>query len=157
MNDPPLFVYLLTGAFMLVGLLLLGFYWYERRKALASRSWPTATAEITSSQIIGTRRRKGGAMYRPSISYRYDVGGRTLTGTRIQWGGQVSSSSESWARGIVERFPQGALVQVHYDPANPDNAVLDPDGRAGLWIIAAAGLAFAAFSTVFMLIARSGD
>jgi hypothetical protein len=147
---------ILPAILFLVGLGLVALYLAERRNALRSERWPTATATIVSSVIIGRRSNKGGAMFEPSVTYRYEVGGKTYSGSRISWGGAVSSSSQSWADKVVSQFPEGARVPVHYDPADPAQSVLDPGARAGLLIVGIAGLAFTGFSALIWWLARHG-
>jgi hypothetical protein len=56
------------------------------------------------------------------------------------------SASESYAAGVAARYPKGAGVDVHYDPANPANAALEnPTGtRWFLLVLAVALFALAA-------------
>ena len=60
--------------------------------------------------------------------------------------GMAMSASQSYAAGVAARYPKGAAVDVHYDPANPANAALEnPTGtRWFLLVIAAALFALAA-------------
>src|SRR3569832_1286814 len=41
----------------------------------------------------------------------------------------------------TEKYPAGAKVQVYYDPANPENATIEPGAVRGDWIVFAIGLA----------------
>jgi hypothetical protein len=59
----------------------------------------------------------------PKVTYEYDVGDRTYTGTKVgmppqrrRWGGHNSSRGIDWNLALYE---QGASIPVHYDPANP--------------------------------------
>jgi Protein of unknown function (DUF3592) len=147
---------ILPAIFIVVGLALVALYFVERRKALRSERWPTASATIVSSVILGRRSNKGSAMYEPSVTYRYEVGGQTFTGTRIGWGGTASSSSQTWADKVVGQFPQGAVLPVRYDPADPAESVLDPGARAGIFMIGLAGLAFTGFAALIWWLTRAG-
>jgi hypothetical protein len=147
---PELGPRLILYAFLAVGLALSGWYMRERRRARKAELWPTASAEILSSDIVGTRNRKGGETFSPRVTYRYDVAGITHESDRVQFGGDVSMSNIGWAQGIVERFPKGARVEAYYDPDNPAFAVLDPQGRAGLLIIGVAGLMFMAIPAIVL-------
>jgi hypothetical protein len=141
---------------VLAGFGLVAVYLVSRRKALASERWPTAQATIVSSVILARRNSKGRVLYEPSVTFRYEVGGKLQTGTRISWGGAVASSSRSFADNVTGRFPQGAVVPVRYDPDNPADSVLDPGGRAGLVLIGLGGLAFAGAGGLILWLSRSG-
>ena len=64
----------------------------------------------------------------PKITYEYDVAGRTYTGTKVgvppqrrRWGGRNRSNRIEWNLALYE---EGASIPVHYDPANPSDAIL---------------------------------
>jgi hypothetical protein len=55
--------------------------------------------------------------------------------------GVALSSSQSYAAGVAARYPQGSVVDVHYDPANPANAALEnPTGMHWLLLVVALAL-----------------
>lgn len=63
----------------------------------------------------------------PKVTYAYDVEGRTYTGTKVglppqrrRWGGHNSSRGIDWNLALYE---EGASIPVHYDPANPSDAI----------------------------------
>ena len=41
----------------------------------------------------------------------------------------MTSSSDSYAKKTVAKFPLGAVVQVHVNPQNPSEALLRPSAR----------------------------
>jgi hypothetical protein len=59
------------------------------------------------------------------LVYRYEVGGQTYDGDRIQAGTFGMASGDS-LRKFGDRFGEGAQVPVFVDPDNPANAVLVP-------------------------------
>jgi hypothetical protein len=96
-----------------------------------SRDWPYTTGEITISHVERRKVvRRGGRhgtqhliRYIPIVKYSYTVNGDTYHGERIGYGINQSpfqSAPKRW----VKRFPEMSTVQVHYDPANPKEAVL---------------------------------
>jgi hypothetical protein len=117
---------ILTG----VGLIIGGFLFL--RDATASRGWPVADGTVTSVRVTwsgGTRSGMAVKKYFYQVRYRYQVEGRTLSGTRYSLGtGPTASrhfSTEEEARAEArERYPIGSRVEVHYDPENPELAVL---------------------------------
>lgn len=109
--------------------------------AKASRDWPTAPGVITRS-AVATKRSDGKTMYSVDVVYRYQVEGREFTCSNVFFGGNASSSNSSAAHKVAGRYPEGAEVDVSYEPDNPANAVLEPGARWQSYIIYAIGLAF---------------
>jgi hypothetical protein len=60
--------------------------------------------------------------YGVDIRYRYHVGGKTLESGRYRFA--AGSSSDNWARTVVNEHPVGSKITVYYDPAQPQEAVL---------------------------------
>jgi hypothetical protein len=81
----------------------------------------------------------------PIIRYRYRTGGQDFEGDRIAVGGQPMMT-RVLAGKLIARYPVGARVDVHVDPNDPKNALLEPAQQGNL----AARLAF---TIVFGLIA----
>ena len=71
----------------------------------------------------GARKEKVGA----EIRYRYAVGGQTYRGDVISYGDMFFASDA----GRLQRYPQGATVQVHYDPKDPGAGRAGGGGGAG--------------------------
>jgi hypothetical protein len=59
------------------------------------------------------------------VRYRYRVGGRQFEGDRTRIDGEPLTTRMLATR-LAARYPVGATVDVHVDPAHPENAVLDP-------------------------------
>jgi hypothetical protein len=81
----------------------------------------------------------------PIIHYRYRVGGQDIEGDQISVGG-TPLTTRVLALRTVARYPVGARVDVHVDPNDPKNALLEPTNQANL-------TALIAFAIVFGLIA----
>ena len=113
--DHPLVV-VAAGVVLIVG----GVYF--RMLSLRSRSWPVVPGVITESHRTysgtGTKRRSSGS----HIAYQYAVNGKFYKGSVVSYAPDLLES----ATGTMNRYPQGAEVQVHYDPKDPATAVLDP-------------------------------
>jgi hypothetical protein len=90
--------------------------------ATSSTGWPTADGTIGASEIETTRARRS-ASYAAHVTYTYSVDGKPLGGSQITFGNE-GLGDRSVAMAIVERFPRGSEVKVHYQPGNPANAVL---------------------------------
>ena len=119
------------GCFLLVfGLfwssLTLGFDWHVAqmiRQRFRAESFATAPGRVTHCELVRTRGRKGGTRYTPKIHFTYTVGGREFTSETYHFGDQASNDATGAER-IVKAYPVGQTVTVHYDAADPAQAVL---------------------------------
>ncbi|MEW6778100.1 MAG: DUF3592 domain-containing protein [Bdellovibrionota bacterium] len=114
--------------FLLIGCGVLAYGLSELRDALATRDWPTVHGTITQSQMGAHHSRDSDSpstTYFADLVYVYDAGGRSYSGKRLCWMEWRSNDYGHWEE-IVNRYPVGRAVNIHYDPANPENAVLEP-------------------------------
>jgi hypothetical protein len=86
-----------------VGIAILAFWIADVRRGLAARSWPSVPGVVEEA---ATRRK-------PPV-YRYEVGGREYQGFRSSYGGRRV------------RRNKGDAVTVHFNPEDPNEAVLHP-------------------------------
>jgi hypothetical protein len=153
-NGVPLFTFALPAIAILVAVLSVVSFARGRRLASASARWPTVSGTITTSSvieeeieddshndksIIRTIRR-----YQVDLRYAYQVGKRDFIGTAGNWGWTGIYGLRELAETAAGRYSQGQPVTVYYDPAQPGNAVLEPDNRQG----SLAPLIFAAIAAV---------
>jgi len=111
--------FILLGAFFLwIGVKIL-------HTANASKSWPTVTGKVVSSSVGTQRGDKGGITYHGEVLYEYVVDGKTLSSHELSFG-DYGSNDPSHAREVVNKYPVGTVVTVHYSPSNPEKAVLEP-------------------------------
>jgi hypothetical protein len=117
-------------------------------EAQQTLQWPTASGRIIRSGVDVSvhrdrsnnrdRRDRETRSYSAEIEYEFEVDGQTVKGSRIavisdQFG------SKSWAETTVKKFPVGTDVKVSYNPARPEQCVLEPGrwGGAGFLLILA--------------------
>jgi len=96
-------------------------------RADASKKWPTAAGTVTASALERSPDNK--RRYRAAVQYSYRVGGKDYRASRVFWGG--NEGREKHMASVVETYPAGAKVRVHYDPGDPAEAVLDPVQHTG--------------------------
>lgn len=137
----------------LVGAGLFALADHARRKGARSRTWPWTHALVLESRIEESTNSRGEEMCAPAIRYRYRAGGKDHESDRIEWGGKAATSDRAWAQDYVTRFPEGARVKVHYDPDDPGEAVLDPEGMGAANVARFASLVFLTVGVLFMAIA----
>jgi len=98
-------------------------------------SWPTADATIISSGVAARvfRDAQGynAKRYIPDMRYVYEIDGVRHENEVIQMGlADLGYMLETQARKHAARYPIGARVPVHYDPANSTIALLEA-GQVG--------------------------
>ena len=103
-----------------------GYFVYS---AWQSRSWPTVEGQITDSKV--ERERSIGdadedAQYKAVVKYSFTLNGQEYTGERVAFGIGTSNRSAD-ARKIVNQYPSGQTVEIHYNPIDPSEAVLETD------------------------------
>ena len=141
----------LAGAiFLLLGLGVVYYGYRLIRKARASTEWPAAQGTVESSAVDVKRERERDSdgdvhyetKYIPRIVYRYQVEGTDYYGEQISFG-NTSSRSPNWAYRIRDQYSPGMEVSVYYDPANPQEAVLQPGAKWTTYIVLVIGVVFA--------------
>ncbi|POR57050.1 DUF3592 domain-containing protein [Bosea psychrotolerans] len=114
---------------------LLFFLAYRRHLARAN-AWPVVSGRVTESRVEQRSTTEDGrtrTSYAPVVEFTYQVRGHSFSSRQIALGMQISGSQGS-AEKLVDRYPAGAEVEVHYDPANPSQAALEnPTGAS--WIL----------------------
>lgn len=109
------------GAMVLFGAWRLVKIFVKLQVSHGNRAWPTVPGQITQSETVDT-----GEEEEFRVEYRYEVNGVRQYGDVLQVG--HSSASRAKNRALLQRYPAGADVEVHYDPADPSTAVLIPGG-----------------------------
>src|SRR5690625_2359053 len=133
-----------------------------------SKNWPTASGRIVASEVERETsrervdRRDGVTRYRrkvswiPRITYEYDVNGERFTGHNV-YIFQMRYSQRRTAENVVSRYPKDKEIAVHYNPEEPDKAVLQPgvpgrsQGVLFLFIVLLAALLYSIVSGGFSL------
>jgi len=93
------------------------------RGVAESEHWPTVPGKIVSSELV--HRGSGqNATYEAELAYEYEVGGRKYSAGRLRFGGHATNRPSAAER-IVNLYPSGRTVTVHYDPDDPAVAVLE--------------------------------
>lgn len=122
---------MMTVLVLVVLALILGFggvIFYNQKKKQAAASWVQTQGTVISSTIATERDRDSDGhvttYYNPEVNYAYTVGGVEHRGHRIKFGFTRTQFSAQAAK-TTEKYPQGAAVTVYYDPAKPQDSVLD--------------------------------
>jgi hypothetical protein len=116
-----------------------------------ARGWPTVTGQIVERSVgpaTTTGASRPGRYFEPRVSYRYTVDGKPYTGHRIAL--TSNAYDEEQARRIADELPE--RVDVHYNPRDPGDALLQPSSTA-IAIVALIAGALAALVGGSMLVA----
>ncbi len=132
--------------FGVIGAAILAFAISQQRKARRTEQWLTAPGSVTAARIDQERRvqhTQGGTTtrttYAPVVEYTYTVNGTALQGKRLSPGGNMSYDYATAER-ILSRYQPGQPVSVHYDPADPTQAVLETKAAGGLLLFIVGGV-----------------
>ena len=132
--------------FALVGVILLVVAIVSRNKANKAKTWPTAQGRVVSSEVrvhqdYDAEDGHSSTNYEPVVQYAYEVNGVPYTASRIGYG--ANQFDRNTAQNKANRYAAGSTIAVHYDPADPHNAVLETEaGGAKIFLIV--GIVFAA-------------
>jgi uncharacterized protein DUF3592 len=110
---------------------------WNQARARLSRTWPTVSGKVQSSEI--ERRITGLPMvlWRLALSYSYRVSGIWYRGDAVQFGAKYVSSREL-IETQAKKYAPHAAVTVHYDPDDPGTSVIetsDEMARQNSWQI----------------------
>jgi len=108
----------------------------------ASKVWPTVQGGVIHSKVITSHNSKGKTHYSADVQYAYRTGGKEYKSNKIEaTAGTSSSSDSSGAYEVVNQYPVGRTVSVHYDPVKPWVAVLQPGiAQSTYWLFGIGGL-----------------
>ncbi len=120
------------------GLAIIGYSLKPISDAREAQAWPTADATITRSDVAevvtskkkpGEKRRESVVRYQADVTYDYIVSGVNYTGSRVAYVYRVYPNTAD-VDPVLANYPEGKVVRVHYDPAEPANAVIEPRAEA---------------------------
>lgn len=146
-------VQLFCWLFIVIGMVAVGVGVWTLIKSIRTKHWPVADGVIQSAHKQSHSGDHGSTTYSAEVTYTYQVAGVNYNGDNISIG-QMSSSSE-YAQKILNRYPVGKTISVHYSPANPAEAVLETGIHGGTWICFGVGTAFVLFGAMFLQIMRT--
>lgn len=134
---PSPWLYLVPLALLAAGCFITVRAFGARREAQVSLGWPTVPGKVTGSRIaVKVEERDANSprttRYQLEVEYAYRVGDRDYRGNRLKWGWTKSYYNRRHAEADLAAYAAGTEVVVHYDPANPSHAVLDPTSKSGM-------------------------
>lgn len=111
----------------------------KRDEALAQMSahWPT-TPGVLTDRTFDKRLTMYGITYKVSVNYSYDVAGRKYWGERLAFAAERLDSG-ALLDALLTKYQPNTSVTVHYDPVQPEEAVLETSeaaARQRMWRVA---------------------
>jgi hypothetical protein len=97
-------------------------------------SWPETPGTLLQAQLVTSHSSKS-TTYRAESEYRYNVDGRDYRGSRVAIGSgadNVGDFQKTLGNRLENAYRTSQKVSVWYDPANPNDAVLNRDIRWGM-------------------------
>ena len=145
------------GLFLAVGILsaAIGAYGTNLiQEAEATKDWPTVQGKIVTSEV---RPGEADASSRPLVRFQYAIRGTIYRSEQYRQDSVGRAMKKAAAEELVKRYPVGATVQVHYDPANPVNSVLEQgDPTPGYLVCSAAVVLLGAGEIVTIALRKKG-
>jgi hypothetical protein len=117
-------------------------------------AWPYVQGRVIAAsvrQVVerGDAETRDMTKYLPLVQYEYQIDGKTFQGNQLAFQ-EKSYSSHKKAFALVAAFAAGSPVFVFFDPANPQNAVLERKAHGNNVILVIGGiLVLAAVASLF--------
>ena len=115
-------------------------------QASRAADWPTVEGRVDKAEV-GVREGLS-TLYFADVEYDFTVADRNFHGRRLTIGPPEKDGNRANVEAVLANYAVGQTVNVHYDPANPGEAVLEPR-------LASAGMHMGV-SAFFALIATLG-
>jgi hypothetical protein len=135
------FTRVFPAPFIVIGAVTFFFGVRGLHRAWESAEWPVADGMIKNSAVEYKSSDDGGGTYFAEVFYQFAVDGKTHSGNKVAFG-DYGSNKPSHAQKIVNRYPIGLRLQVHYRPSDPDVCVLEPGVKGQTWFLPGFGLIF---------------
>lgn len=110
---------------ILVGAVFLAGGGYRLGTILQAKSWPEKEAIMEKAEIVA-QSYSSGMNFRLDVLYRWVHEGRAYSGTQFSMDGTLVEESKSVLEEKAGRWLEGGVVQCYMNPANPEQAVLEP-------------------------------
>lgn len=100
------------------------FIGYQFWRAYDARTRFLPAAGMVTASRVESSSSSDGTTYGAQVEYDYEINGQSYQGDRYSYF-SFSTSSRDHAQDIVDRYPVGREITVHYDPDEPEDSVLE--------------------------------
>lgn len=129
--------------------------WRRMRRVRASLRWPVVRGTVLEARFDESEWHEDGdegTTWSAHLHYQYCVGGRRYLSRRLTWW-PTRGMDQGQAYALLHGIQRGSVVDVHYDPQCPEQAVVFPHIHAQnprtlvFWLlVAACALAWGLFA-----------
>ncbi len=150
---------MLTGVFVgaIFSALLVAFglyrlyqYYHFHRRVYSSSAWPKTAGTVVDGYTGYTPGMRGGKYYYAVIDYYYLVQGHKYTGQLKK--NTLGGLRE--AKRLVEKHPPESAIQVHYNPAQPEECVSVLDKSRTYLVVALVVFLFGFLGVIAAFVAK---
>jgi hypothetical protein len=135
---------IILALFTLSGLAMTLWGWFIIARGRKSLRWPSVDGVVEQSLLASPEND-----ILPKIVFSYHVADRRYQRDLAVPGGD--GVTPDFAESYVKKYPQGAKVQVHYNPQQPEQATLEPGPARDDWLIFSVGIGAALLGALFLI------
>jgi hypothetical protein len=139
---------------MLFGAGLFFTQYKELKNAQDSLEWPTTKGIVILSEVK-TDESNESVIYKTNIHYKYTLKSQDYFSDRVSFGWPEYSDIEQ-AKTAVKKYKQGQNINIHFNPANPSESVIEPGMNNsslelffGVWIFLAGASGTLYYAIIF--------
>ena len=145
------FITLFIAVFYLIGFGIVGYGLASMRRSVKAASWPVADGTIEECRLVSQSEGDGGVTHEVKVRYRYEVAGVAYSNDKLAFGYSANSASKG-SKEIHRRLQAAETVEVRYDPADPQSAVLSYGVHRSIQFVLVFGFTWLAFIVGFSII-----
>ena len=124
------FLIVLGGGVALLGLAFIIWMVVWKQRQHGTPNWPYVQGDVIASRVVPFAREAAYGTdhtYTTLLEYRYTVDGLPYTSNTQNFLPDKPATTRNLLRatGIVSLYPEGSVVRVYYNPANPKQATLE--------------------------------
>ncbi|MDP2653307.1 MAG: DUF3592 domain-containing protein [Candidatus Omnitrophota bacterium] len=153
---PRVIAFGFCSIFLIVGLAVMNMGFKQIQKSKLSMTWPTVEGVVSSSDMGRHRDSDRGTTYSADVTYRYVLEGTTYVSSKVRYG-SLNTSNPADAQRVLNRYPVGTKVSVHFNPDDPYESVLEPGMHGGVWFFPVFGSVFALVGAGMMFAVSRAD
>ena len=136
--------------YFIVGLACFIFSAFLYKKSISTKAWPSCKGEILHSSVKKWSYSDKSPSYKAKINYKYIVDNQIYISNRIYYGSFLYkfSAYRKEADLLVKNFKVGNIVDVFFDPQQPNKSVL----KQGVPSIVCITLAYSCLATLIAVL-----
>ena len=146
-------MYMGSAVFGMIGIVLLLYCINAATRALQSEKWPTAPAKIVVLREDREAGVDGDVLASWKVRYVFQIGDFQHLGSRVFYGDGFFVPRSTFDAAPWDQLAIGQVVEISYDPENPDESVIQTGISKPLWHLFSLSLIFIAMSV--LLLSRS--